>query len=209
MRPAIGIVAVVFLTLSTSLQANIIAGHDYAVLDVPQLQENNGKIEVVEFFSWGCPHCYEFYPKLARWLATMPKGSSFKRVPVAIGHTEWEALAKAYYALQSTGDVDRLDSQIFEDIHKNHVWLNDEPSITAWVGKHGVDVAKFTAAYRSFGVNTSAGQAEQKAVDYRLTGVPTLAIAGKYTVSGDQGKMLSTSDQLIAMERSMNGKPGK
>jgi thiol:disulfide interchange protein DsbA len=209
MRPAISIVAVAFLTLSTSLQANIIAGHDYAVLDVPQLQENNGKIEVVEFFSWGCPHCYEFYPKLARWLATMPKGSSFKRVPVAIGHTEWEALAKAYYALQSTGDVDRLDSQIFEDIHKNHVWLNDEPSITAWVGKHGVDVAKFTAAYRSFGVNTSAGQAEQKAVDYRLTGVPTLAIAGKYTVSGDQGKMLSTSDQLIAMERSMNGKPGK
>jgi thiol-disulfide isomerase/thioredoxin len=146
MRPAISIVAVAFLTLSTSLQANINAGHDYAVLDVPQLQENDGKIEVVEFFSWGCPHCYEFYPKLARWLATMPKGSSFKRVPVAIGHTEWEALAKAYYALQSTGDVDRLDSQIFEDIHKNHVWLNDEPSITAWVGKHGVDVAKFTAA---------------------------------------------------------------
>jgi thiol:disulfide interchange protein DsbA len=209
MRLGISIVAVAFLALSTSLRANIIAAHDYAVLDVPQLQENNGKIEVVEFFSWGCPHCYEFYPKLARWLATMPKGSSFKRVPVAIGHTEWEALAKAYYALQSTGDVDRLDSQIFEDIHKNHVWLNDEPSITAWVGKHGVDVAKFTAAYRSFGVNTSAGQAEQKAVDYRLTGVPTLAIAGKYTVSGDQQKMLSTSDQLIAMERSTNRNPGK
>ena len=209
MRLGISIVAVAFLALSTSLRANIIAGHDYTVLDVPQLQENNGKIEVVEFFSWGCPHCYEFYPKLARWLATMPKGSSFKRIPVAIGHTEWDALAKAYYALQSTGDVDRLDSQIFEDIHKNHVWLNDEPSITAWVGKHGVDVAKFTAAYRSFGVNTSAGQAEQKAVDYRLTGVPTLAIAGKYTVSGDQQKMLSTSDQLIAMERSTNRNPGK
>jgi protein dithiol oxidoreductase (disulfide-forming) len=209
MRLGISIVAVAFLALSTSLQANIIAGHDYAVLGVPQRQENNGKIEVVEFFSWGCPHCYEFYPKLARWLATMPKDSSFKRVPVSIGHTEWEALAKAYYALQSTGDVDRLDSQIFEDIHKNHIWLNDEPSITAWVGKHGVDVAKFTAAYRSFGVNTSAGQAEQKAVDYLLPGVPTLAIAGKYTVSGDQQKMLSTSDQLIAMERSTNRKPGK
>jgi thiol:disulfide interchange protein DsbA len=209
MRLGISIVVVACLALSTSLQANIIAGHDYVVLDLPQIQENKGKIEVVEFFSWGCPHCYEFYPKLARWLATMPKDFSFKRVPVAIGHTEWEALAKAYYALQSTGDVDRLDSQIFEDIHKNHVWLNDEPSITAWVGKHGVDVAKFTAAYRSFGVNTSTGQAEQKAVDYRLSGVPTLAIAGKYTVSGDQQKMLSTSDQLIAMERSTNRKPGK
>jgi hypothetical protein len=71
-----------------------------------------------------------------------------------LGHPEWEVLAKAYYALQSMGDVDRLDSQIFEDIHKNHVWLYDEQSITAWVGKHGVDIAKFTATYRSFGVNT-------------------------------------------------------
>jgi thiol:disulfide interchange protein DsbA len=209
MRLWIGIVALAFLALSTSPQASIIAGHDYTVLDVAQRQESNGKIDVVEFFSWGCPHCYEFYPKLARWLATLPKDASFKRVPVGLGHPEWEALGKAYYALQSTGDADRLDSQIFEDIHKNHVWLYDERSITTWVGKHGVDVAKFTAAYRSFGVNMSEAQAEQKAVDYRLPGVPTLAIAGKYTVTGDQEKMLTTSDQLLAMERAANKKSGK
>jgi protein dithiol oxidoreductase (disulfide-forming) len=209
MRLGISIVALAFLALSTSPQASIIAGHDYTVLAVAQRQENNGKIDVVEFFSWGCPHCYEFYPKLARWLATLPKDASFKRVPVGLGHPEWEALGKAYYALQSTGDVDRLDSQIFEDIHKNHVWLYDEQSITAWVGKHGVDVAKFTAAYRSFGVNTSEAQAEQKAEDYRLAGVPTLAIAGKYMVTGNQEKMLTTSDQLLAMERAANKKSGK
>jgi thiol:disulfide interchange protein DsbA len=118
-------------------------------------------------------------------------------------------LAKAYYALQLTGDVDRLDSQIFEDIHKNHVWLYNEQSITAWVGKHGVNVAKFTDAFRSFGVNISAGQAEQKAEDFRIPGVPTLAIAGKYTVDGDHATMLSTSDQLIAMARVGNKRPGK
>jgi thiol:disulfide interchange protein DsbA len=119
-----------------------------------------------------------------------------------LGHPEWEALAKAFYALQVTGDVDRLDSQIFEDIHKNHVSLYDEQSITAWVGKHGVDTAKFTAAYRSFGVNTNVGQAEQRSVDYRIPGVPALTIAGKYTVEGSEhAAMLSTSDQLIAMER--------
>jgi thiol:disulfide interchange protein DsbA len=201
MRLSVSVVALAFLALSTSPQASIIAGHDYTVLDVTQRQENNGKIDVVEFFSWGCPHCYEFYPKLAQWLATLPKDASFRRVPVGLGHPEWEALAKAYYALQSTGDVDRLDAQVFEDIHKNHVWLYDEPSITAWVGKHGVNVAKFTAAYRSFGVNTSTGQAEQKSMDYRIPGVPTLAIDGKYTVSGDQDKMLTTSTQLIAMEQ--------
>jgi len=108
-----------------------------------------------------------------------------------------------------TGDVDRLNSQIFEDIHRNHVMLYDEPSITAWIGKHGVDVVKFTAAYRSFGVNMSEAQAEQKSIDYRIPGVPTLAVAGKYTVSEDQERMLATSDQLIAMERVADKKSSK
>jgi thiol:disulfide interchange protein DsbA len=210
MRLGIGIVALAFLALSTPPQASIIAGHDYVVLDTPQRQDAIGKIEVIEFFSWGCPHCYEFYPKLARWRSTLPKDASFKRVPVGLGHPEWEALAKAYYALQATGDVDRLDSQIFEDIHKNHVWLYDEASITAWVGKHGVNAAKFTAAYRSFGVNTNVGQAEQRSMDYRIPGVPALTIAGKYMIEGgDHAKMLATSDQLIAMERAARKKPGK
>jgi protein dithiol oxidoreductase (disulfide-forming) len=209
MRRGISIFALTFLALSTSLQASIIAGHDYVVLSTPQRQESNGKIEVVEFFSWRCPHCYEFYPKLSRWLSTLPKDAAFKRVPVGLGHPEWEALARAYYALQSTGDVDRLDSQIFEDIHKNHVWLYDEQSITAWVGRHGVNLAKFTEAFRSFNVNMSAGQAEQRAEDYRIPGVPTLAIAGKYTVDGNQAKMLTTSDQLIVMERAASKKAVK
>jgi protein dithiol oxidoreductase (disulfide-forming) len=209
MRLGISVVAVAFLSLAASVQANIVAGHDYVVLSVPQRPENNGKVEVLEFFSWGCPHCYEFYPKLSRWLSTLPKDASFKRVPVGLGHPEWEALAKAFYALQSTGDVERLDSQIFEDIHKNHLWLYDERSITAWVGKHGVNVAKFTEAFRSFGVNTTAGQADQLSEDYRIPGVPTLAIAGKYIVSDTHEKMLSTSDQLIAMERAASKKSAK
>jgi thiol:disulfide interchange protein DsbA len=209
MRLGISIFALTFLALSTSPQASIIAGHDYVVLNTPQRQEINGKIEVVEFFSWGCPHCYEFYPMLSRWVGTLPKDASFKRVPVGLGHPEWEALAKAYYALQSTGDVNRLDSQIFEEIHRNHVWLYDEQSITAWVGKHGVNVAKFTEAFRSFNVNMTAGQAEQKAEDFRIPGVPTLAIAGKYTVGGDQAKILTTSDQLIVMARAASKPSGK
>jgi len=210
MRPRTAIVALTFLIISTSVQAGIIAGHDYVVLSTPQRQEANGKIEVMEFFSWGCPHCYEFYPKLSRWLATLPKDASFKRVPVGLGHPEWEALARAFYALQVTGDVERLDSQIFEDIHKNHVWLYDEANITAWVGKHNVIVEKFRQAFRSFGVNTNVGQAEQKAVDYRIPGVPALTIAGKYMVEGgDHGKMLSASDQLIAMERTAGRKSTK
>ena len=80
------------------------------MLSTPQRQDSNGKIEVVEFFSWCCPHCYEFYPKLSRWLSTLPEDASFRRVPVGLGHPEWEALAKAFYALPVTGDVDRLNA---------------------------------------------------------------------------------------------------
>ena len=207
MTARLGIVALVFLSLVTSAHANIVAGHDYVVLDAPQRQETNGKIEVIEFFSWGCLHCYEFYPQLTRWLATLPKDIAFKRVPVGFGHPEWDNLAKAYYALQSTGDLARLDGPIFEAIHKEHVSLYDEESITTWVGKHGVNVAQFTAAYRSFGVNTSLGQAQQSVIDYRVDGVPTLAIGGRYEVSSDHNKMLPIADELIVKVREEEKKP--
>src|SRR5580692_9835174 len=95
------LVTMVFFALTTSVRASIVAGHDYAVLDVPQRQDTKAKIEVIEFFSWGCPHCYEFYPLLNRWLATLPKDVSFRRVPVGLGHPEWDTLVRTYYALQS------------------------------------------------------------------------------------------------------------
>lgn len=209
MTVRIGFVMLAFLAFVTSAHASIVAGHDYVVLDVPQRQETKGKIEVIEFFSWGCPHCYDFYPLLNRWLATLPKNIAFKRVPVGFGHPEWDNLAKAYFALQSTGDLTRLDGPIFEAIHREHVSLYDEDNITAWVGKHGVNVAKFTAAYRSFGVNTSVGQAQQTVIDYRVDGVPTLAIGGRYKVSSDHNKMLPTADELIAKVREEERKPKK
>jgi thiol:disulfide interchange protein DsbA len=209
MSARLGFAALVFLSLVTSAQASFVAGHDYVVLNVPQPQGAKGKIEVIEFFSWGCPHCYEFYPLLARWLATLPKDVAFKRVPVGFGHPEWDNLAKTYYALQSTGDLARLDGPIFEAIHREHVSLYDEESITAWVGKHGVNVAQFTAAYRSFGVNTSVGQAQQTVIDYRVDGIPTLAIGGRYKVSDDHTKMLAVTNELIAKARAEEKKPGK
>jgi protein dithiol oxidoreductase (disulfide-forming) len=209
MSARLGLVTLVFLALSTAVQADVVAGHDYTVLEVPQRQEVNGKIEVIEFFSWGCPHCDAFSPLLTRWLATLPKDVTFRRVPVGLGHPEWDNLVRAYYALQATGDLARLDSPIFDAIHRQHVSLFDERSITAWVGKHKVNVAKFTKAFQSFGVNTSVGQAEDSAMGYRVTGVPTMAIGGRYTVSSDHAKMLAVSDELIAKVRAEDKKPRK
>lgn len=206
MSRCLSIAALAFLSVFTSARADIVAGRDYVVVSTPQRQDINGKIEVLEFFSWGCPHCSKFYPMLSRWVANLPKDVAFRRVPVSLGHPEWEALAKTYYALQATGDVERLDPQIFEAIHEDHLALFDEGSITAWVGKHGVDAAKFTAAFHSFAVNMNADQSDQKAISYQIPGVPTLAIAAKYTVGGEHAKMLSTSDELIAMVRAANKK---
>lgn len=201
MNVRLGIAALALLALGSPAEASAVAGHDYVVLEVPQRQETKGRIEVIEFFSWGCPHCYEFYPLLARWLATLPKDATFRRVPVGFGHPEWDNLARAYYALQSTGDLARLDGPIYEAIHREHVSLFDEESITAWVAKHGVNAAQFTAAYRSFAVNTSVGQAQQMVIDYRVDGIPTMAIDGRYGVSADHTKMLAVVDELIAKTR--------
>jgi protein dithiol oxidoreductase (disulfide-forming) len=209
MRIRLGIAGLVLLSLASLGQASVIAGHDYVVLDVPQRQDAKGKIEVIEFFSWGCPHCYEFSRLLNRWLATLPKDAVFRRVPVGLGHPEWDILVRAYYALQSTGDLARLDAQIFEAIHRDHVSLFDEPSITAWVGKQGVNVAEFTKAFNGFGVGTSVGQAEQTTANYRVSGIPTIAIGGRYTVTDDHKKMLATSDELIAKIRAEHKKPKK
>jgi thiol:disulfide interchange protein DsbA len=204
----LGLVALVF-ALSTAAQAGAIAGHDYVVLPVPQPQDSNGKIEVIEFFSWGCPHCYVFNPKLNRWLATLPKDVAFKRVPVGLGHPEWDSLARMYYALQSTGDLGRLDLNVFDAIHKDQVGLFDEASITAWVGKRGVNVAQFTAAFHSFGVNASLDQSERMVGAYLVDGVPTLAVAGRYTVTGEHEMMLTVANELIAKARKENRKGGK
>ena len=202
------IVLFAFLAFAASVQAGAgaVVGHDYVALAVPQRQETKGKIEVIDFFSWGCSHCYEFNPLVNRWLATLPKDVTFKRVPVALGHPEWNNLVRAYYALQSTGDLARLDSPIFEAIHREHISLYDEKSITAWVGEHGVNVAKFTEAFRSFSVNTSVGRSENTVVAYRVEGIPMMAIGGRYTVGGDQAKMLATTDELIVKVREENKK---
>jgi thiol:disulfide interchange protein DsbA len=197
-----GVLALILLAVTASVDAASVAGRDYLVLNPPQRPDSRpGKIEVIEFFSWGCPHCYEFYPLLSSWQSKLPRDVEFKRVPVGFAHPQWENLARAYYALEVTGDVARLDSQLFEAIHKEHLPLFDEGSITEWVGKHGVDTKKFSAAYNSFGVNASMARSEQLRIGYKVEFVPTLAVAGRYSVTGDHAQMINTSNELIAKAR--------
>jgi thiol:disulfide interchange protein DsbA len=201
LRSTLLAVALVVLALP-SRAAGLVEGTDYRTLDPPQHTDSGRKIEVLEFFSHGCPHCYEFYPLVNAWVAKLPKDVMFKRVATGMGRTAWTNLAKADYALESTGDLARLDAPLFRAIHEEHQSLFDVREISTWVGKHGVDPQKFITAFNSFGVNTKLTQAEQMVESYKVDGVPTLAVDGKYVVMGNTfEQLLANADALIAKVR--------
>ncbi len=196
------LIALALVFLSVPALAAVTAGTEYRAIDPPQHGDASGKIEVLEFFSYGCPHCNEFYPIISAWAAKLPKDVVFKRVATGLGRTAWTNLAKTYYALESTGDLARLDAQLFHAIHEEHLPLFDEKAISEWVGKHGVDQAKFNSAFESFGVNTKLNQAEEMVENYKIDGVPGLAVDGKYLILGGSfEQLIANTDAVIAKVR--------
>ena len=195
--------ALALLMSCVSLQAQpLVEGNEYRSLEPIQHTDAPGKIVVIEFFSYGCPHCNEFYPMISAWAAKLPKDVVVEKVATGMGRTAWTNLAKAYYALAATGDLSRLDGQLFHAIHEEHQPLFDQKAISAWVVAHGVDAAKFTAAFESFGVSTKLTQAEQMVDNYKIDGVPSLAVDGKYVVIGKTfEQLLANTDALIAKVR--------
>ena len=208
---ALCVMTALLLPASGPAAAQAVEGRDYRTVNVPEPNTTPaGKVELTEFFSYGCPHCNDFYPLITAWLAKQPKDVVFKRVPVGFGRPQWVNLARAYYALLDTGELERLDGPLFHAIHEEHLQLFDLETLAAWVGKHGGDADKFTNAYTSFGVNNQTVQADQMAEDYQVTGIPTLAVNGRYVVLGAEQaadehaaflELLKTTDKVIAMAR--------
>lgn len=197
------------LALGTAAAAVPVEGTDYRKIAVPAPSPAPETIEVVEFFSYACPHCAHFYPVVNQWLAKLPKDVTFRRVPVGFERPQWVNLSRAFYALQVSGDFAKLDGPLFKAIHEEHQPLFDQGSLTDWVGKNGGDGAKFAGAYGSFGVNNQTVQADKMAQDYGVDSVPSLAVAGKYMVMADAAvgeeqylrDVLTHADAVIAMER--------
>ncbi len=177
-------VAAGVLALSASASAEPTVGREYSLLSNPQKAETPGKIEVLEFFSYGCPHCNDFHPLISEWAKKLPSNVAFVRVPVSFGRPQWGALVRAYYTLQSTGDLARLDSALFDALHKERKPLFDEASLTAWAAANGVPADKFKETYESFNVSTRASHAEQLSRNYNVQGVPHVVIDGKYEILG-------------------------
>lgn len=179
------------------------AGKDYTLISPAQPTEDAGKIEVLEFFSYGCPHCADFNPLVTAWAAKLPGDVVFRKVPITFGRAAWANIAKLYYALKVTGDLDRLESDVFKAIHNDRINLFDEKSLLEWVAKKGVDQKKFAEAFNSFGVMSQVKRGDQMAQAYKIQGVPALAVDGKYLVGGkDFNEQLAIADKLIAKARS-------
>lgn len=200
MSPKALLAAIALLAVSSTGYANVVAGRDFTPLRQPQRTEvAANKTEVIEFFSFACPGCYQMHRKIIAWAAKLPGDVVFRRVPAGYANPGWVPLARAFYALEATGDLSRLDTALFDAIHKERQPLFDEKAITAWMVKHGVDGAKFTAAFNSFGVNTRMAQNERMLVSYDVGSVPTVVVDGRYSALGNShDEMLANASELIA-----------
>jgi thiol:disulfide interchange protein DsbA len=183
-----------------------VEGTDYIELKPPQPVDSPGKVEVIEFFWYRCPHCYALEPDLESWTKRLPRDVQFKRIP-GILNEDWAVDARVFYALETIGEVDRLHRGLFNAIHQQGgVRLHGDAFakwVADWLAKQKVDMAKYDAALHSFSVESKVRRATQMARSYRLEGVPTLTVQGRYLVlaSTSQKAMLDTTDTLIGEAR--------
>ena len=179
-------------------------GVDFSELRPTQPVEAEGKIEVIEFFWYGCPHCYSLQPLMEKWIPRLPADVHFRRVP-AVFNDNWARDAAIFYTFEALGVLERLHRPLFDAIHRDRLNTQNPAARNEWLEKNGVDVKKFEDAFKSFGVQSKVRRAAQLSASYRIDGTPALAVQGRYTVSAEQGRtqdgMLSTADYLIGVAR--------
>ena len=174
-------------------------GFDYRILPIAQPLESKSKVEIIEFFWYGCPHCYDFEPELSSWVKRQPKDVIFRRVPVAF-RDDFIPHSQLFYALEAMGKGDALNEKVMYAIHKESKRLLTEPEIADWVASQGIDRNTFLATYRSFAVVSKARTAKQLTEAYRIDGVPTIVMQGKYvtspSIAGTKAKAIAVMDYL-------------
>jgi protein dithiol oxidoreductase (disulfide-forming) len=194
------------LTIALSLTPLVLAWRgafaqraEFSELQPPRPTESGGKIEVLEFFWYGCIHCYNLEPKLESWLKGKPADVEFRRVPAVLSD-RWGHDAAVFYAFEALGVLDKLHKPFFDAIHVNRLRSDNIAALNAWLEKNGVDPKKFDAAARSFGVQSKVKRAIQLTSEYKIDGTPAMAVQGRYTVPSSD-RMLDTVNQLVATVR--------
>lgn len=185
--------------------AKPVEGKDYLSLDkrVPT-DVGTGKIEVLEFFWYSCPHCNSFEPQFAAWVKAAPKDIVVQRVPVRF-RDDFEAQQRAYYVFESLNMVDAMHGKLFHAIHTERQQLNNAQALAAWANKNGLPEKKFLDTFNSFGVATKARRATQLQDAFKVQGVPALGIAGRFYTDGGlaqtMDRALQVADYLIGEVR--------
>ena len=195
--------------LSTSLawaQAALFkSGKDFLTLDRPLATEAGaGKVEVIEFFWYSCPHCHAFEPAFGQWVKNAPKDVVVRRIPVSF-RDDFAPQQRLFFTIEALNLLDSLHVKVFNAVHVEKQPLNTDASILAWAQKQGVDKAKFEETYKSFGVASKLKRAVQLQNDFKVEGVPSLGIAGRYytdgSLAGNMDRALKVAESLIAQTR--------
>jgi thiol:disulfide interchange protein DsbA len=166
--------------------------------------ENPAKVEVAEFFWYGCIHCYNLEPALEAWLPKLPADAYFRRIP-AVFNERWALDAGIYYAFEAMGVLPKVHRAFFDAIHQHRLKTDSGPELAEWLTKNGLDTKKVDAAMKSFGVQSKVKRAAQLSAASRIDGTPALMVHGRYTISTEQGRsregMLANADRLIPVVR--------
>lgn len=190
-------------TLALSIQAmaaDFVEGTDYTVIKNPGQSEVPGKIEVREFFWYGCGHCYSLEPYMQTWLKKLPSDVHFVRTPAAMNKM-WEQGARGYYVSENVGVRKNTHIPLFNAIHKDGKQIFDQASQAKFFAQYGVPEAKFNSLFNSFAITSKIAESNKLAQQYQLTGVPAVVVNGKYMVAGNNGHVTQVVDYLIAKER--------
>jgi len=197
-------IAPVLFTLLVSF-ASIVSAESlgYETISPAQPTSNPDKVEVIEFFWYGCPHCYSFEPVLEKWVKALPKNVEFIRQP-AVFSDLWGKHAKAYYTAEALGVVDKIHADFFDALQEKKLKLETEDQLAKFFAEHGVKDSDFRTTFNSFLVDAKIRQATGMAARYGVTGVPAIIINGKFrtngTLAGSHEKMIEVMDKLIKQE---------
>lgn len=178
----------------------------YAPVQPPQPTDNPAKIEVIDFFYYTCPHCFALSSPLDAWAKKLPEDVAFRRVPVTFGKAALTNLARLYYTLEATGDLAKLDMDVFKALNEQRVNLTVESTLLEWLAKKGVNTQKYSEVSKSFGIETKIRRGDQLAMAYRIQGVPAIVVDGKYLLDPNSPeKLIELTNQLIAKVRAERG----
>ncbi len=197
---ALSFLVLLLFVFSTASAVDFRAGKDYEELNFPQPVDTGKKIEVREFFWYGCPGCYALEPVLNHWIKNRPSNVKFIHSP-SVANPSWEFHARVHFSLEALGKAKKMRNFIFNAIHRDRKSLNTVESVTKLLAKHGIKRDEFLRAYNSFGVRLKLKRAGRSGMKYEIHGVPTIVVDGKYRTgprkAGGNERMIEVVNFLI------------